>query len=63
MPTTTRPHRSPPPLTTTLARTAAATPTIWARLPADRRRQLRDLLGQLLARLLAATRREEAGHE
>ena len=34
-----------------------------ARLPAERQRQLRDLLGQLLARLLAATRGEEAGHE
>jgi hypothetical protein len=40
-----------------------ATPAVWARLPADRQRQLRDLLGQLLARLLAATRGEEAGHE
>ena len=63
MPTTPRPHRSPPPLTTTTGPTAATTPTIWARLPTDRQRQLRDLLGQLLARLLAATRSEEAGHE
>jgi hypothetical protein len=39
------------------------TPTVWARLPSDRQRQLRDLLGQLLARLLAATRGEEVGHD
>jgi hypothetical protein len=36
---------------------------VWARLPADRQRQLHDLLGQLLARLHAANGRKEAGHE
>jgi hypothetical protein len=50
-------------LTTTTGQTAATTPTIWARLPTDRQRQLRDLLGQLLARTLAATQGEEADHE
>jgi hypothetical protein len=45
---------------------AAATsdpPPVWAHLPADRRKQLHDLLGQLLARLHAANARKEAGHE
>jgi hypothetical protein len=50
-------------VTTAPGQTAAITPTIWTRLPTDRQRQLRDLLGQLLARLLTATRGEEAGHE
>jgi hypothetical protein len=36
---------------------------VWAHLPADRQKQLRDLLGQLLARLHAANARKEAGHE
>jgi hypothetical protein len=36
---------------------------LWARLPAERQRQLRDLLGQLLARLHEAQRLKEAGHE
>jgi hypothetical protein len=36
---------------------------VWAHLPADRQQQLRDLLGQLLARLHAANARKEAGHE
>jgi hypothetical protein len=36
---------------------------LWNRLPADKRKQLRDLLGRLLARLHEATRLGEAGHE
>jgi hypothetical protein len=36
---------------------------VWAHLPADRRKTLHDLLGQLLARLHAANARKEAGHE
>jgi hypothetical protein len=36
---------------------------VWAHLPADRQKQLRELLGQLLARLHAANARKEAGHE
>jgi hypothetical protein len=38
-------------------------PAVWAHLPADRQQQLRDLLGQLLARLHAARSRKEVGHE
>ena len=38
-------------------------PPVWAHLPADRQKQLHDLLGQLLARLHAANARTEAGHE
>ncbi len=41
----------------------AGPPPVWARLPADRQRQLRELLDQLLARLHAANARGEAGHE
>jgi hypothetical protein len=55
-------HRSPPHLTTA-SPPPAITPTVWTRLPAERQRQLRDPLGQLLARLLAATRGGGAGHE
>jgi len=36
---------------------------VWAHLPADRRRQLHELLGQLLARLHVANARRGAGHE
>jgi hypothetical protein len=36
---------------------------VWAHLPVARQMQLRDLLGQLLARLHAANARKEAGHE
>jgi hypothetical protein len=36
---------------------------VWAHLPADRQKQLHELLGQLLARLHAANAREEVGHE
>jgi hypothetical protein len=39
------------------------TPALWTRLPAARQLQLRDLLGQLLARLHEARRLKEAGHE
>jgi hypothetical protein len=38
-------------------------PPVWAHLPADRQKQLHDLLGQLLARLHAANARKEAGRE
>ena len=38
-------------------------PPVWAHLPADRQKQLNELLGQLLARLHAANARKEAGHE
>ena len=36
---------------------------LWTCIPVDRRQQLRDLLGRLLARLHEARRLEEAGHE
>jgi len=36
---------------------------VWAHLPTDRRKELHDLLGQLLARLHAANARKEAGDE
>jgi len=36
---------------------------VWARLPADRRKQLSDLLGLLLARLHEANVRREVGHD
>jgi hypothetical protein len=35
----------------------------WPRLPDDRQRQLRELLGRLLARLHEARRLEEGGHD
>jgi hypothetical protein len=38
-------------------------PPVWARLPADRQKQLCDLLGRLLARLHAANARKEVGRE
>jgi hypothetical protein len=38
-------------------------PPVWAHLAADRRQQLNELLGQLLARLHAANARKEVGHE
>ena len=38
-------------------------PLVWAHLPADRQKQLHELLGQLLARLHAANVRKEVGHE
>ncbi|MBV8609504.1 MAG: hypothetical protein JO034_18865 [Singulisphaera sp.] len=41
----------------------ACTPTLWARLPIEQKQQLHDLLGQLLARPLTATRHEEADHD
>ena len=52
----------PPRLTPTAAPTSDP-PPVWAHLPADRQKQLHDLLGQLLARLHAARSRKEAGHE
>jgi hypothetical protein len=36
---------------------------VWAHLPADRQKQLHELLGQLLARLHAANAGAEVGHE
>jgi len=48
------PPASPPP---------SNPPSVWAHLPADRQKQLRDLLEQLLARLHAANAHKEAGHE
>jgi hypothetical protein len=38
-------------------------PPVWIHLPADRQKQLRDLLGQLLVRLHAARDCKEAGRE
>ena len=38
-------------------------PLPWTRLPLIRQRQLRDLLGQLLARFHQAQRLKEAGHD
>ena len=38
-------------------------PPVWAHLPANRQKQLHELLGQLLARLHAANVRKEVGHE
>jgi len=48
---------------TTAPPPSAIAPTIWARLPIEQKQQLRNLLGQLLARLLAAMQSEEAGHD
>ena len=59
----TPPDAPPPPRLTPTAAPPSDPPPVWAHLPADRQQQLRDLLGQLLARLHAATRRKEAGHE
>ncbi len=42
---------------------ASDPPPVWVHLPADRRKQLTDLLGQLLARVHAANARQEVGHE
>ncbi|HTU21968.1 MAG TPA: hypothetical protein VMG10_28275 [Gemmataceae bacterium] len=38
-------------------------PPVWAHLPANRQKQLHELLGQLLARLHAANVREEVSRE
>jgi hypothetical protein len=38
-------------------------PPVWAQLPANRQKQLHEVLGQLLARLHAANVRREAGRE
>jgi hypothetical protein len=38
-------------------------PALWARLPADRKGQLQQLLGQLLTRLIEARRLGEVGHD
>ena len=46
-----------------LVETSIDPPPVWAQLPADRQKQLHDLLGQLLARLHAANVRGEVGHE
>ncbi|WP_406694208.1 hypothetical protein V5E97_24385 [Singulisphaera sp. Ch08] len=54
--------RPPPPLTTPPS-PPLTTPTVWARLSSDRQRQIRDLFGRLLARVLAASCGEEVGHE
>ena len=54
--------RTPPRLTATAAATHDP-PLVWARFPADRREQLHELLGQLLARLHAARSHKEAGRE
>jgi hypothetical protein len=63
MPNTAR-HTAPPPRMTTLAPSPnRGAVTLWTRIPVDRRQQLRDLLGRLLARLHEARRLEEAGHE
>jgi hypothetical protein len=60
------PHDAPlpPPRVTTLApNPCRGTVPLWTRISVDRRQQLRDLLGRLLARLHEARRLEEAGHE
>lgn len=49
------PPRRKPPL--------SVTPGLWTRLPAAHQQQLRDLLGELVARLHEASRLKEAGHE
>ena len=48
-----------------LKRPTAARPPrdLWARLPANRQRQLQQLLGQLLVRRLEAVRLKEGDHE
>ena len=38
-------------------------PPVWVHLPANRQKQLHELLGQLLARLHAANVRKEVGRE
>jgi hypothetical protein len=57
------PTRRSPPRLTSPTPPAHNPPPVWAHLPADRQKQLRELLGQLLARLHAANARKEAGHE
>jgi hypothetical protein len=63
MPTPARLSAPPPRLTIPTASDPPPGPGLWARLPADKRRQLRDLLGRLLARLPEARRLGEDGHE
>ncbi|MBX9627167.1 MAG: hypothetical protein K2X82_25415 [Gemmataceae bacterium] len=60
-----RHHPTPraPPRLTPASPPPTDPPPVWAHLPADRQQQLRDLLGQLLARLHAARSRKEAGHD
>ena len=54
------PHRrATPPRLTSPAPPANNPPPVWAHLLADRQKQLRELLGQLLARLHAANARRE----
>jgi len=65
---TEHPHVRPPPSRCPPPRrkrpTVVSKPLeLWARLPAERQRQLRQLLGQLLARRLEAVRLGEGGHE
>ena len=57
------PTRRSPPRLTFPSPLANNPPPVWTHLPADRQKQLRDLLGQLLARLHAANDRKETGHE
>ena len=63
----TTPQTQLPPAPATPSRRAMPQRTeilpLWAHLPPDRRRQLTDLLGQLLARLHEAQRAGEGGHD
>jgi hypothetical protein len=56
------PLRAPPRLKPTAA-PPTHPPPVWPHLPANRRKQLHELLGQLLARLHAANVRKEVGRE
>ena len=63
MPTIARPNAPPRPIPLTTSQPSTDPTPIWARLPVDKRQELRDLLGRLLARLHEARRLGEVGHE
>ena len=56
-------RRPAPPRLKPITPSPSNPPPVWAHLPADRQKQLHELLGQLLARLHAANAREGVGHE
>ncbi|WP_088256750.1 hypothetical protein [Fimbriiglobus ruber] len=59
----TPPAAPSPPRLTPVSSPTNSPPPVWAHLPADRQKQLHELLGQLLARCHVARSRKESGHE